>query len=123
MQLFFYYFLSFDKLYRWKLKISDWSGVRFSFQFPVLVLLMVVSKNFLCRQISFDILVHLHIKFSGWSGVRFSVRFPVFVFLMVILEKIANVIQLFVIYILVHPRLVRGPVLATSDGCIKISLL
>ena len=65
------------------IKISGWSGVRFSVRFPVFVLLMVISKIFLCRQISFDILVDLHINFSR-SGVRFSVRFPVFVLLMVV---------------------------------------
>ena len=69
------------------IKISGWSGVRFSVRFPVFVLLMVISKKILCRKISFDILVHLDINFSRWSGVRFSIRFPVFVLLMVIFEK------------------------------------
>ena len=66
------------------IKIYGWSGVRFSVRFPVFVLLMVLSKKFLCRKISFVILVHLHIKFSRWSRVRFSVRFPVFAILMVV---------------------------------------
>ena len=69
------------------IKISSWSGVRFSVRFPVIVLLMVKSKKKLCRKISFVILVNLHIKFSRWSGVRFSVRFPFFVLLMVVLSK------------------------------------
>ena len=46
------------------IKISGWSGVRFSVRFPVFVLLMVISKKNLCRKISFVILVHLHIKLS-----------------------------------------------------------
>ena len=54
-----------------------------SVRFPVLVLLMVISKK-ICRKIPFVILVHLHIKFSQWSGVRFSARFPVIVLLIVV---------------------------------------
>ena len=41
------------------IKISGWSGVRFSVRFPVFVLLMVISKKNLCRKISFVILVLL----------------------------------------------------------------
>ena len=81
------------------IKISGWSGVRFSVRFPVFVLLMVVSKIFLCRQISFDILVDLHINFSR-SGVRFSVRFPVFVLLMVVSKYFYT--EKFLWYLLQH---------------------
>ena len=94
------------------IKISGWSGVRFSVRFPVFVLLMVLSKKFLCRKISFVILVHLHIKFSRWSGVRFSVRFPVFVLLMVVSkylykEKISVVLQIVFSEFIVLKRIFR----------------
>ena len=83
------------------IKISGWSGVRFSVRFPVFVLLMVISKKFLCRKISFVILIHLHINFPG-SGVRFFVRFPVFVLLMVISKKFLCRKISFVILIHLH---------------------
>ena len=40
------------------IKISGWSGVRFSVRFPVFVLLMVLSKKFQCRKICILIQVH-----------------------------------------------------------------
>ena len=94
------------------IKISGWSGVRFSVRFPVFVLLMVISKKILCRKISFVILVHLHIKFSRWSGVRFSVRFPVFVLLMVVSMyflyiKISFVLLIFFSEFIVLKRIFR----------------
>ena len=94
------------------IKIYGWSGVRFSVRFPVFVLLMVLSKKFLCRKISFVILVHLHIKFSRWSGVRFSVRFPVFVLLMVVSMyflyiKISFVLLIFFSEFIVLKRIFR----------------